>query len=78
MIQYILSIQQTFLIVYVSIFFRTSFKMGAYFCPHCGNKTMIKVLAQTAGDGTVQYRPLSKKQFSHRGLRVRILLVIMH
>lgn len=51
--------------------------MGAYFCPHCGNKTMIKVLAQTAADGTIQYRPLSNKQFSHKGLRVSVLLMIV-
>ena len=42
------------------------------FCPHCGYKTLIKVAMVVEGEeGSIRYQPLSQKQFSHRGLRVR-------
>ena len=53
------------------------FKSGLLFCPHCGNKSMIKVLADTSNDGITRYTPLSDKQFSHKGLRVSLIIIII-
>ena len=57
--------------------FRVFFKSGLLFCPHCGNKSMIKVLADTSNDGITRYTPLSDKQFSHKGLRVSLIIIII-
>lgn len=59
------------------LLFRVFFKSGLLFCPHCGNKSMIKVLADTSNDGITRYTPLSDKQFSHKGLRVSLIIIIL-
>uniref|UniRef100_A0A1X7U570 Nin one binding (NOB1) Zn-ribbon-like domain-containing protein n=1 Tax=Amphimedon queenslandica TaxID=400682 RepID=A0A1X7U570_AMPQE len=50
--------------------FKVYFKSDLLFCPNCGNKSMIKVLADVGKDGLIHYSSLSDKQFSHKGLRV--------
>ena len=55
--------------------YRITTKITEMFCPHCGYKTLIKVAMVVEGEeGSIHYQPLSQKQFSHRGLRVRWLL----
>jgi DNA-directed RNA polymerase subunit RPC12/RpoP len=50
--------------------YRTTMNSVLCFCPHCGNRTLAKVSVTVGEDGTLRYHFLSKKQFSHRGLRV--------
>lgn len=53
--------------------FRISFKFGRYFCPSCGNRTLIKVRVEVdSADGSTHCYPLSTRQFSNKGLRVRL------
>uniref|UniRef100_A0A1X7TQ38 Nin one binding (NOB1) Zn-ribbon-like domain-containing protein n=1 Tax=Amphimedon queenslandica TaxID=400682 RepID=A0A1X7TQ38_AMPQE len=54
--------------------FKVYFKSGLLFCPNCGNKSMIKVLADVGKDGLTHYSSLSDKQFSHKGLRYSLPL----
>ena len=50
---------------------RVTSNTGLLFCPHCGNKALMKVAMVMSGEeGTVQYRVLSQKQCSHKGLKV--------
>jgi RNA-binding protein NOB1 len=44
-------------------------KIGTVFCPHCGNRALIKVSVNVSSDGIVTYHSLSSKQFSRKGLR---------
>ncbi|XP_019858314.1 PREDICTED: RNA-binding protein NOB1-like isoform X1 [Amphimedon queenslandica] len=54
--------------------FKVYFKSGLLFCPNCGNKSMIKVLADVGKDGLIHYSSLSDKQFSDKGLRYSLPL----
>ena len=44
--------------------------MSLLFCPCCGYKTLVRVVATVDAEGRRQLRPLSQKQFSKRGLKV--------
>ena len=47
------------------------------FCPHCGNRTLVKVSVLLDENGAPHYCHLSNKQFSHKGLRVSHYNVVM-
>ena len=51
-------------------FCRTTSNMSLLFCPCCGYKTLVRVVATVDAEGRRQLRPLSQKQFSKRGLKV--------
>ena len=49
--------------------------MERFFCPSCGNKTLMKVAVTIADDGTIQYHyPKRKRNFNIRGTKVPLLL----
>ena len=54
---------------------RTTSKTTEVFCPHCGNKTLVKVSVLLDENGSLHYHHLSNKQFSHKGLRVGFFCV---
>ena len=50
---------------------RTTLDTGRVWCPWCGNRSLYRVSVIVDSSGRMQYKPLGRKQFSHRGLRVR-------
>ena len=49
---------------------RTTTDTGLVWCPWCGNRSLYRVAVVVDSTGKMSYRPLSNKQFSHKGLRV--------
>ncbi len=56
---------------------RTTTNTSETFCPSCGNRTLYKVSVVVDEGGRSEYRPLTKKQFSRKGLRVCSTMVAL-